>query len=92
VDEFARQNKITTRTLQRYFENATGISTKKVLQILRIRKAAAHLATFPANFHFSQYGYYDHSHFFKHLKQFLRKDTILNLQPHIRLLESLHKQ
>lgn len=92
VDEFARQNKITTRTLQRYFENATGISTKKALQILRIRKAAAHIATSPANFHFSHYGYFDHSHFYKHLKQFLQKDTILNLRPHLLLLESLHKR
>lgn len=92
VEEFAKRNKITTRTLQRYFENATGISTKKALQVLRIRKASNHLANSPKDFHYSQYGYYDHSHFYKYLKQFLQKDTLVSLQPHLRLLESLHKK
>lgn len=91
VDEFAQQYGISTRTLQRYFETATSLSTKKVLQILRIRKAASHLANSPESFHFSQYGYYDHSHFYKHLKKFLQKSTLKNLQPHLRLLESLHQ-
>ncbi len=92
VDEFAKQNNITTRTLQRYFENTTSISTKKALQILRIRKAAAHLTNSPKDFHFSLYGYYDHSHFYKHLKKFLRKDSLLELHPYLLLLENLHKQ
>ena len=91
VDEFARKHKITTRTLQRYFESTTSISTKKVLQILRIRKAASQLANSAGDFHFSQYGYYDHSHFYKHLKQFLQKETLKKLQPHLKLLEALHK-
>jgi AraC-like DNA-binding protein len=92
VSEFASHYNITTRTLQRYFEKTTSISSKKVLQILRIRKAASHLAHSPKDFHFSLYGYYDHSHFYKHLKQFLQKDTLKKLQPHLKLLESLHKQ
>lgn len=91
VDDFAKQYKITTRTLQRYFESTTSISTKKALQILRIRKATSQLADKPKDFHFSQYGYHDHSHFYKHLKQFLQKDTLKKLQPHLRLLEGLHK-
>jgi AraC-like DNA-binding protein len=91
VDDFAKRYGISTRTLQRYFETATSLSTKKVLQILRIRKAASHLANSPESFHFSQYGYYDHSHFYKHLKKFLQKSTLKNLQPHLRLLESLHQ-
>ncbi|MES1214712.1 MAG: hypothetical protein ABUT20_04270 [Bacteroidota bacterium] len=91
IDDFAKQYKITARTLQRYFEATTSLSTKKVLQILRIRKAVSQLANTPENFHFSQYGYYDHSHFYKHLKQFLQKDTLKKLQPHLRLLEGLHK-
>ena len=91
VDEFAKKHKVTTRTLQRYFESTTSISTKKVLQILRIRKAASQLANSPEDFHFSQYGYYDHSHFYKHLKQFLQKETLKKLQPHLKLLEALHK-
>ena len=90
VQRLAEQYNISTRTLQRYFERTTSISSKKALQILRIRKATQHLATSPADFHFSLYGYYDHSHFYKHLKQFLQKETIKNLRPHLKLLEELH--
>ena len=91
IKTFAEQYDISTRTLQRYFETATSISSKKALQILRIRKAAHHLATSPKDFHFSTYGYYDHSHFYKHLKKFLQKSTLKNLQPHLELLKGLHK-
>jgi AraC-like DNA-binding protein len=91
IKSFAKQYNISTRTLQRYFESTTSISTKKVLQILRIRNATEQLANSPEKFHFSQYGYYDHSHFYKHLKQFLQKETVKKLQPHLRLLETLHK-
>ena len=90
VETFAQQYNISTRTLQRHFENATSISSKKVLQIMRVRKATHHLATSPQTFHFSLYGYYDHSHFYKHLKNFLHKNTIKNLKPHLKLLEELH--
>ncbi len=91
INEFARRYKISTRTLQRYFESNTSLSSKKALQILRIRKATHHLATSPADFHFSLYGYYDHSHFYKHLKSFLQKTTLQSLQPHLKLLEGLHQ-
>ena len=91
VQKFAEQYHISTRTLQRYFESTTSISSKKALQILRIRKATAHLAISPADFNFSLYGYYDHSHFYKHLKKFLQKTTLENLKPHLRLLEGLHQ-
>ena len=91
IQSFAKQYKISTRTLQRYFETNTSLSSKKALQILRIRKATQHLATSPENFHFSLYGYYDHSHFYKHLKKFLQKTTLHNLQPHLKLLEGLHQ-
>ena len=91
VEELAAKYNISTRTLQRYFETATGISSKKALQIMRARKAAHHLATTPETFHFSIYGYYDHSHFYKHLKQFLHKSTLANIQPHLKLLKGIHK-
>jgi len=41
VEDLAEQHHVSTRTLQRYFETATGISSKKALQVLRIRKAVA---------------------------------------------------
>jgi AraC-like DNA-binding protein len=92
IESLAEQYGVSTRTLQRYFEKATSISSKNALQIMRIRKATAHLANTPDSFHYSQYGYYDHSHFYKHLKQFLQKNTLQNLQPHLELLKNLHKK
>ena len=89
IQNFASKYKISTRTLQRYFEITTSISSKQALQILRIRKATHQLATSPGNFHFSLYGYYDKSHFYKHLKKFLQKETLQNLKPHLILLEGL---
>lgn len=92
IETLAAQYRISTRTLQRYFERATSISSKNALQIMRIRKAAAHIARSPQTFHYSIYGYYDHSHFYKHLRQFLNRSTIQNLQPHLQLLQTLHKR
>ena len=92
IDEFAIKYKVSPRTLHRYFETVTSVSGKKALQILRIRKATDHLANDPASFHYSAYGYYDHSHFYKHLKQFVQKDTLKSLQPHLVLLSNLHKK
>jgi methylphosphotriester-DNA--protein-cysteine methyltransferase len=92
VEELAEKYLISTRTLQRYFETATGISSKKALQILRIRKAVSHIITAPETFHYGIYGYYDFSHFYKHLKKFFLNDTLLHLQPHLQLLQTLHKR
>jgi len=91
LEKLAAGQKISTRTLQRYFEKCTGITSKQALQVMRIRKAVSHLANSPHDFHYSLYGYYDHSHFYKHLKQFLQENTLKNLHPHIQLLELLHK-
>jgi transcriptional regulator GlxA family with amidase domain len=91
LESLARQHGVSLRTLQRYFERCTGISSKFALQVMRIRKATAHLAHSPTDFHYSIYGYYDHSHFYKHLKQFLGQNTLKELQPHLQLLEHLHK-
>lgn len=87
VEELASRYNISTRTLQRYFEATTGITSKKALQILRIRKAVEKLSNHPEDFHFSQFGYYDYSHFHKHLKQFLCRQTISIIQPHLQLLK-----
>lgn len=76
IKELAKEHNISTRTLQRYFENSTSLSSKKTLQILRVRKAVEHLANDPGSFDYKKYGYYDYSHFYKHLRKFLQK-TIL---------------
>lgn len=91
VETIAERHQISSRTLQRYFEMCTGISSKQALQIMRIRKATAHLANSPTDFDSSIYGYYDHSHFYKHLKHFLEDNTLKNFRPHLKLLEGLHK-
>lgn len=91
VAGFARHYCISERTLHRYFETTTSLSSKKALQILRIRKAVQQLVNAPADFSLERYNYYDHSHFYKHLKQFVHKDSLLNLEPHLALLKRLHK-
>lgn len=87
IEELSARYNISTRTLQRYFEATTSISSKQALQILRIRKAVEKLTSDPEHFHFSQFGYYDYSHFYKHLKQFLSHQTIDIIQPHLQLLK-----
>ncbi len=84
IEEMAEKNGISSRTLQRYFEKCTGLSTKKTLQILRIRKAVEQMANDPGHFDHTQYGYYDYSHFYKHLQQFLDKNILQKLLKNIR--------
>jgi AraC-like DNA-binding protein len=91
IQQLATGYGISSRTLQRYFEITTSLSSKKTLQILRIRKAAEELARDPAHFNYKTYGYYDYSHFYKHLRQFFKKRTLTHLQPHLNLLKKLHK-
>ncbi|MEO6668650.1 MAG: helix-turn-helix domain-containing protein [Ferruginibacter sp.] len=90
IQALAKKYQISSRTLQRYFEITTSLSSKKTLQILRVRKAVEHLAKDPGNFDYKIYGYYDYSHFYKHLKQFFQKDTLMLLKPHLSLLSKLH--
>jgi AraC-like DNA-binding protein len=87
IDGLAKKYGLSTRTLQRYFEAATSITGKQALQIMRIRKAVEQLAADPENFHFSNYGYYDYSHFYKHLKGFVNKHSISIVHPHLQLLK-----
>jgi AraC-like DNA-binding protein len=87
VEDLAAQYKITTRTLQRYFESTTSTSCKQALQILRIRKALSSFITTPATFRHQDFGYFDYSHFHKHVKQFLSQHKLANIQSHNQLLE-----
>jgi hypothetical protein len=87
LDELAAKYSVSTRTLQRYFEAATGISTKQALQIMRIRKALSAYVVAPGSFDPTQYGYFDYSHFYKHINQFLRNHKGANIKSHLQLLE-----
>jgi AraC-like DNA-binding protein len=89
VEGLARSYGISSRTLQRYFEAATSISSKQALQIMRIRKAIEHLTTDAQTFHFSTYGYYDYSHFYKHLRSFISNHTVSIIEPHLKLLKGV---
>jgi AraC-like DNA-binding protein len=80
IEELAKRNGVSTRTLQRYFESATSISSKQALQIMRIRKAVTHLTESPASFRYTDYGYYDNSHFYKHMKQFFGPELFRQYQ------------
>lgn len=88
IEDLSQQYNISSRTLQRYFEAATSINSKQALQIMRIRKAIEHLTSSPNDFHYTAYGYYDYSHFYKHLKQFLNKHSVSIAQPHLQLLKA----
>jgi AraC-like DNA-binding protein len=87
IEDLAAKYNISSRTLQRYFEKATSISSKQALQIIRIRRAVEHLTSKPASFDYEQYGYYDYSHFHKHLKSFINHHTIGIVEPHLKLLK-----
>jgi AraC-like DNA-binding protein len=87
VDSLSEQYNISPRTLQRYFEATTSINSKQALQILRIRKAIEDLTSCAQEFDFRAYGYYDYSHFYKHLKQFLNGHSIAIAEPHLHLLK-----
>src|SRR6186997_410928 len=92
VEELAAQHRISSRTLQRYFLICTGTNSKKALQVLRIRKAVSDILSNPQKFHYSNYNYYDFSHFYKHLKLFLHNDTLKHIKPHLQLLKTIRKK
>jgi AraC-like DNA-binding protein len=86
IEDLSAQYKISSRTLQRYFQKATGIGSKQALQIMRIRKAIESLIAAPDDFRSEQFGYYDYSHFYKHLKSFISSQISNIPEPHLMLL------
>ncbi|CAA9502044.1 MAG: hypothetical protein AVDCRST_MAG96-2022 [uncultured Segetibacter sp.] len=71
--ELSKAYNISNRTLQRYFRAATSFSSKQALQTMRIRQAVIRLSSSPSAFNFTDFGYYDYSHFLKHLQYFTGK-------------------
>ena len=86
VEALAQQYGISSRTLQRYFEATTSISSKQALQLMRVRKAIKQYIQSPATFDSAEFGYYDYSHFYKHACRFLRKHPTASIQSHLQLL------
>ena len=91
LELLAAMQHISPRTLHRYFLACTGVNAKQALQVLRIRTAVNHILSNPETFRIDQYGYYDYSHFYKHLKQFLSNRAIQEIKPHLQVLNSLKK-
>lgn len=92
IEQEAAKQSISARTLQRYFENCTGITGKQALQVMRIRKAISHLIQTPLDFDYAIYGYHDRSHFYKHLKSFLDIESFDSSETYRALLAKLHKK
>ncbi len=76
VKTIAGDKHISMRTLQRYFRATTSYSGKQALQTLRIRQAVVQLTISPKPFNHADFGYYDYSHFYRHLLQFAGKKYV----------------
>jgi len=87
VEQYASMYGISTRTLQRYFEAATSISSKQALQITRIRKAITAFVQSPSTFNHADFGYFDYSHFYKYCSQFIKRHKMANMQSPLQLLQ-----
>jgi AraC-like DNA-binding protein len=81
IEELSHKYNISNRTLQRHFRATTSYSSKQALQTMRIREAAKSLSLTPENFSHQAFGYYDYSHFYKHLQQFAGKKYSALFQP-----------
>lgn len=86
IERIAGHQNLSVRTLQRYFEAATGTSCKQALQVMRIRKALSAFIEDRKVFNLQDYGYFDRSHFQKHARQFLQGHKEANLSTHLQLL------
>lgn len=64
---------ITSKTINRYFNNVVGIGPKKYFSVLRARTALTEYNAAKGSFAPSQFGYYDMSHFYKAIKKFTGK-------------------
>jgi AraC-like DNA-binding protein len=87
IEDLAARYNLSTRTLQRYFEGCTSITTKQALQIMRIRKSVSAYVQSPDKFDPVAYGYFDYSHFYKHINQFLKNHKAANINSHLQLLQ-----
>jgi AraC-like DNA-binding protein len=87
IEDLAARYNLSPRTLQRYFEGTTGISTKQALQIMRIRKSVSAYVQSPDTFNPTTFGYFDYSHFYKHINQFSKNHKAANISSHLQLLQ-----
>jgi AraC-like DNA-binding protein len=70
LEQIAARIHLTPKTLNRYFHEVLGLAPKKVFSISRLRTALKDRLSIqekPTAFSFYDYGYTDHSHFYKDL-------------------------
>jgi AraC-like DNA-binding protein len=78
VNEISSLLDIPERTLRRNFQREMGISVKEFINIARINFASVLLTVepdLPANKLIHKLGYYDQSHFLKHLRKYVGVST-----------------
>lgn len=81
LEQIAAHLYLSPRTLNRYFHEVLGLGPRKVFSIARLRRALSdRTATQPPGkpFSFYDYGYADHSHFYKDLATYAH---LKSLQP-----------
>lgn len=70
TSETAEKMFVTSKTINRYFNNIVGISPRKYFSILRARTALSAYLADKKNFVSGDYGYYDMSHFYREMVKF----------------------
>jgi AraC-like DNA-binding protein len=68
--QIAAKQFTSSKTINRYFNRAVGLSPKKYLSILRARAALTGFCNKKNGFEPEQFGYYDMSHFYRAAQQF----------------------
>lgn len=62
---------ITSKTINRYFNNIVGINPKKYFSVVRARSALTRHVNSKKNFDPNNFGYHDMSHFYKDISNFI---------------------
>lgn len=70
TSEVAERNFVTSKTINRYFNNVVGTGPKKYFSILRARAALTAYVASRDRFSPCDYGYHDMSHFYKEIVKF----------------------
>ncbi|WPU99208.1 hypothetical protein SNE26_24655 [Mucilaginibacter sp. cycad4] len=70
VSTVAEKSFVTSKTISRYFKQTIGVSPKAYFSMLRSRTALAGYVQDNTQFNPYQYGYFDHSHFYKDVFRF----------------------
>ncbi len=70
IQHYAKENKLSPRTITRWFSSDLGISPKKVVRISQFHKALEGLHSEKESGFYFDCGYYDQSHFIREFKKF----------------------